>query len=308
MSGGDEVRCGVPQGSVLGPLFFNLFIDFVFRLELNSAVSAYADDLTLTCASEDLASLRTKLQCDIDLLASKLNNMGLNISSKSKFMLYNNPSVKDSFELFVSGTKNPSWRLERVSEQKYLGIIVDQALNWKAHIGKLRKSLISICRYFYTLRSLCPLNTLLLVYSGLVNGLLSYCVCAWGSASKCLVDSVIVLQKRILRVIHFKNKWCPTRPIFVNCNILNCRQIFIFRCLKVLLRKVFLPGELDGHKYLRIPLHRTERRRKTFRIISRIIFNNLPIALRASVSISKWRNWVVDLIDCEFVLKSKYAV
>lgn len=87
MSGGDEVRCGVPQGSVLGPLFFNLFIDFVFRLELNSAVSAYADDLTLTCASEDLASLRTKLQCDIDLLASKLNNMGLNISSKSKFML-----------------------------------------------------------------------------------------------------------------------------------------------------------------------------------------------------------------------------
>ena len=145
------------------------------------------------------------------------------------------------------------------------------------------------------------------VYNGLVNSLLCYCICCWGSACCYLVDGVIVLQKRILRLINHVPARTPSRPYFLKAKILTCRQTFVYRCLTVL-RRVFVVGAVDSRKFLRIPMHRTERRKKSFSIISRIIFNNLPSELRTNISLSGWRDWILDLINVDVVLKPRLAV
>ena len=222
-------------------------------------------------------------------------------------MLYNYPSSLSTLPLTVSSGLL-SWPIDCVSEFKYLGVVIDSALCWKAHITRLKTSLRNICRNMYVLRRYCPFSTLLSVYNGLVNSLLCYCVCAWGSASNYLINAVTVIQKRILRVINKMPARSPSLPLFKQSSLLTCRQTFVFRCLRLLIRKVFLIGALDHRKFLRVPVHRTERRKKTFNVISRVLFNNLSDELRSEISLSKWKDWIMNKTNIESVLIPRYAV
>ena len=69
-----------------------------------------------------------------------------------------------------------------------------------------------------------------------------------------------------------------------------------------------MTGALDSRKFLRVPVHRTERRKKTFGIISRVLFNNLPHRLRSEISLSKWKDWIMYNTNVESVLIPRYAV
>ena len=302
-----HIGCGVPQGSVLGPLFFNLYINFVFSLGLNSRLIGYADDLTLICSAADAAHLQAMLQDDLNVLCRHLNEVGLVVSPKTKFVVYGSASSLNVFPLVVSSGLL-SWPIDCVREYKYLGVVVDSALSWKAHITRLKGSLRAVCRNMYVLRRYCPFDTLLSVYNGLVNSLLCYCICTWGSASSYLINGITAMQKRILRVINHMPARSPSRPLFVESGLLNCRQSFVFRCLRLLLRRFLVTGALDSRKFLRVPVHRTERRKKTFGIISRVLFNNLPHRLRSEISLSKWKDWIMYNTNVESVLIPRYAV
>ena len=158
-------------------------------------------------------------------------NIGLTVSTKTKCMLYNYPSSPSTLHLTVSSGLL-SWPIDCVSEFKYLGVVIDSALCWKAHITRLKTSLRNICRNMYVLRRYCLFSTVLSVYNGLVNSLLCYCVCAWGSASNYLINAITVIQKRILRVINKMPARSPSLPLFKQSSLLTCRQTFVFRCLR----------------------------------------------------------------------------
>ena len=135
------IKYGVPQGSIIGPLLFLIFIN-----DLPNATSLFmklfADDTFLCDQNKCLKSLERNVNKELKKVNTWLasNELTLNIS-KSKFMLLSNQR-KDRYDISVNinGIK-----LDQCSSYKYLGIVFDDKLNWKDHVSYLSQKISKAC-------------------------------------------------------------------------------------------------------------------------------------------------------------------
>ena len=195
---------GVPQGSILGPLLFVLFVDDLDHLPLssNSKIFLYADDLLLlhTLSPQHDHDL-VPLQSDLDIITSWFSSKRLSVNpSKSKYMFFSlkSQSLFDSLPpLLLSCTS-----FERVYYFKYLGLILSCNLSWSRHITtiiKRAKRLIGlIYRQFHSLSSS---KTLLSLYTTIVRPVLEYGSSIWDPASTSLSSSLESVQHFALKMI-----------------------------------------------------------------------------------------------------------
>ena len=138
--------CGIPQGSILGPLLFILYINDLPSCGVYSKPRMYADDTTLTSAAEDPDTLQVIMNSDLDTIQTwlKVNKLTLNVK-KTKYMLIGSrPKLDLVSNNFAVKVDNIS--IERVTVYKSLGVSVDEDLTWKAHIEEISKK-ISAGRY-----------------------------------------------------------------------------------------------------------------------------------------------------------------
>ena len=173
------VLSGVPQGSVLGPLLFLIYINDSTSEQLNpgSCITMYADDLLLH-REINHAEDYLKLQQDVDKIANwvDVNKLTLN-SKKCKYMIVSRRRGKSvpSCTPYLNGQP-----LDRVSQYKYLGVVLTDNLTWSAHISeitnKARKIIGLIYRQFYSMSST---QSLLKLYTSLVRPHLEYASQVW---------------------------------------------------------------------------------------------------------------------------------
>ena len=133
LSGARPITSGVPQGSILGPLLFVMLInDLPSRLNTCSTLM-YADDTVLFYSSKDVNEIERALCRDLQLLESWLRDNSLFLNkSKTECVLFGTASrlsTVTKFSIYVSGSL-----IERVSEFKYLGVVLDESLSWTAHV------------------------------------------------------------------------------------------------------------------------------------------------------------------------------
>ena len=193
-----SVTQGVPQGSVLGPLFYIVYANDLSKIFKKCEATYYADDTVLFTANVNFAESVQKLQGDIDALMEwcKENSIFVN-TSKTKIMTFGSPSKLSKlpeFEIKYDGTP-----LQNVTSYKYLGMTMDNQLNYKLHINKVISSVSGKLKQFQRMRSFLSVKAAVLVYKSMLLPILEYGDIFLSAASVANRKKLQTLQNKGLR-------------------------------------------------------------------------------------------------------------
>ena len=212
------IKHGVPQGSVLGPLLFLIYINDLHNAIPFSVVNLFADDTMLFNFSKTLKSLCKRINLDLKCLVSWLNaNLIALNAMKTELLLFKpkQKSINYNVKIKIQG------KIIHPSESvKYLGVYIDSRLSWKFHINQVCCKLKRANGALSKLRHYVPSDTLLGIYYALFHSHLSYCPQVWGQIIDIHSSRILTLQKRSLRIISFSDFDFPSASLFLRFNIL----------------------------------------------------------------------------------------
>ena len=144
-------------------------------------------------------------------------------TEKSNFVIFCNKQKRLNYvpniQIFDEQTKK-TLTLERKDVVKYLGILIDSNLTWKSHIDYISLKISRIIGIITRLRHFVPKQTLLRIYSGLINPYLTYGISVWGQANKSVLNCLLILQKKVIRIMNFANYRDHAIPLFLQYRML----------------------------------------------------------------------------------------
>ena len=210
----------MPQGSILGPLLFLIYINDVANL---FQTIMYADDITLV-ANLSTFCINNWLNIDINInneLALQSNWLKLNRLSqnwrKTKLMMFHTPQ-KVVPRLIL---KMNNIELEPTTDFNFLGIIINKHLSWKSHINKISINIARTTGIIRNLNQVLPCGVLLTIYNSLILPHLNYGILAWGYDT----TRIFRLQKNSLRAISSAKYIAHTDPLFKSLALLKVEHI-----------------------------------------------------------------------------------
>ena len=180
----EEIHCGVPQGSRLGPLLFIVYInDRPFCLE-SCQVTMYADDTSISFAARSVNDLDVTLNKELDSLRNwpHGNKLSLNVLKTQAMAIGSRPNLNKISTILV---ESPSFSIggsevEMVDNVKHLGVQTDGHLAWDEHTHSVRSEVSRAIRFLKYAKKLLPQDTLSKLYRGIVEPQLCYCCSVWG--------------------------------------------------------------------------------------------------------------------------------
>ena len=303
-----QVRSGVPQGSVLGPLLFILYINDISMVTKDCNLDLYADDSTLYYSDNDLSKIQTTLQNNICALISWCNdnNMCLN-PSKTKCMLISTPHKhkqllkgKTTFNLYIDKTL-----IDTVTEQKVLGVHIENTLSWKSHLAKITSKINTGTALLKRISYYLTTEMQTLFYNAYILPVMDYCSIVWGHDNSCK-KRMLRLQTRIAKIIT-KSKCKESTLIFDQLKWLTFIDRYKIQIGSLVYKvsngsapqyicNMLTFSSNDTYQLRSVQYHdlitlrpKTNYLRTSFPYLSTSIWNNIPTSIRFSPSLNTFK-------------------
>ena len=204
----------------------------------------YADDTCIYLRGSDIAALFDLLNVELNSLYEWLNANKLTLNvDKTFYMIFHRTRIKtDELSLRIGqGT------LKETSHHKYLGLIIDNKLNWSAHISHVKNKVSKCVGILLKARTYLSRKCLLNLYHAFAYPYLIYCLALWGHSSDTILRPIFLVQKKVVRIITFSDFLAHTRPIFLKLNLLPLSKVILQRT-SIFMYKLMndmLPAALD---------------------------------------------------------------
>ena len=213
------VKYGVPQGSVLGPLLFLIYINDLHNAIIHSKTCHFADDTAILSANQSLKQLQKHVNTDLKQLCHwlKANKISLN-AGKTELMIFRNSHKAINYNLKIKINGKiiiPSNKI------KYLGIILDPHLNWSEHINYIAPKLNRAVGMLSKLRYFVNIHTLLNVYHAIFGSILTYGCIIWGQNLNSHIKRICKIQDKAVTVINFGKFNTDTLNLYITSKIIK---------------------------------------------------------------------------------------
>ena len=244
-----KIDMGVPQGSILGPLLFIIYMNDLPSISNEAKFYLFADDTAIAVKGQTLSELQNKLDSVLSIVTKwfNANRLSLNVS-KTYYQIFSARLI-NGLDVKINNTK-----INRKESVKYLGVTIDENLKWQSHINNISSvisrnlGIMGRAKYFISSQHL------MLLYNSLILPYLNYCAVVWGTNYSTRIYKLVKLQKRALRIIDKKPYSYHTRELFIKYRILKFPDLVRKQHILILLG--YLNGTLPTPIFEMFEYHR----------------------------------------------------
>ena len=309
LSTASTVTCGVPQGSILGPLLFLMYINDLPNCLQVAAPRMFAHDTSITLSAKTVANLKLAVTSELNNLTCWLraNKLSLNVAKTELMIIGSRQRLNAQCEEINISIDDRTIR--RVDHTKSLGLTIDAQLSWSKHVDEISKKVSSAIGALKRVRPFIPTDVATHIYNALILPHFDYCSPVWDGISGCLSDKLQKLQNRAARVI-------TQSPFDTSSNLLLAmlkweklslrrkkqKALIMYKTLNELapdyLQRLFTQRHVNDYNLrnlegkLSLAKPNTNYLKRSFCYSGACLWNNLPQDLKSVCSIGQFKRGI----------------